>query len=78
MSQKVQLGTTCVNLLIFATLFCVSTKCRLCIVRVGNVPHRKESNAAKFLKSLPTKVPVGDDEDFEDKEDFEEDDSDIQ
>ena len=44
------------------------------------MPHRKESNAAKFLKSSATKVPVaslGDDDDF-DKYDFKEDDSDIQ
>ena len=45
------------------------------------MPHRKESNAAKFLKSSATKVPaasLGDDGDFEDKYDFKEDDSDIQ
>ena len=45
------------------------------------MPHRKESNAAKFLKSSATKVPaasLGDDDDFEDKYDFKEDDSDIQ
>ena len=44
------------------------------------MPHRKESNAAKFLKSPATKVPasLGDDDEFEDKYDFKEDDSDIQ